>query len=209
SHGRSEGSRTGGLRPPLAENFPVRLLVEADDERLADAGRRGPQVPRRSHQEAEQRRVVGPLLLQVEDGDLLAPRRDQFLDAVEQRERRLLVEPHLVRVHRLGHRHALVPKEPLGLLARRSGPPVVKPVDVLVHGTPPIESPGTAVPGLSVYRSGNRLPRDAASVLMLMSAARPTRPSRPGFSQCFAGSLSSGHSLRRCPPRPRTWITSA
>ena len=113
-----------------------RRLVEdtVDDKRAPDAGRGGAQVSGRPHEPGEQGRVVRPVGLQVEGFDLRTLRCNQRVDAGEQRERVGRGVAHLGRVYGFGHGHGRVPKEPLGLLARRSGAPFVQPVDSLRHG---------------------------------------------------------------------------
>ena len=123
----------------LSQELPVRLLVVSDDERLADADGRGPQVAGRADHLTEQRLIVGPVAGEVVGEDVLAADDgDEFLHAVEELECLGGADLLLVGVDGLGDLERVGVKEPLRLLAGRSGPAVVAPVDALGHGSSPL-----------------------------------------------------------------------
>jgi hypothetical protein len=81
----------------------------------------------------EQGFVVRARVLQVEDLELLSLRGDQRLDPGEEPKGFFLSDAGFRGVHDFVHARTGGPKEPLGILARRSAPSEVHPIDVLGH----------------------------------------------------------------------------
>ena len=113
----------------LAEQFRVRLLVEADDERPALPHRRRPQVPRRPQQQLPERLAVGLLGAEIDVDHALALGHVEQVDVLQQPQRRVPLDGRLLGVGLGGDLDLPLRKEPLRLGAGLSAGPVVAPVD--------------------------------------------------------------------------------
>ena len=108
-------------------------LVEADIERLTDDGGRGAEIAGGAEKVGDQRLVVGRRFLHVESDVLFALGDDNGVDGFGEGEGFVAAFAGLARINDGGDADLVLLKEPLSVLAGRSGFAEIHPVDGLIH----------------------------------------------------------------------------
>lgn len=133
---RDGASDNESLCPPLsiAEHLPIRLLAEADKQRIANAQRRRFQIAAGSEKVRSQRIIIGRIAGHVEDGDFLAACRDHTLCGASQLQPFLAAAAVLRCIYDCAGRFDIVGgKKLLRFLAAASAAAMVHPFDAGRH----------------------------------------------------------------------------